>query len=59
MFGTGKPLRQFIHSSDFAKIILKTLFEYKDTKSIICANDEISIKDLIFLKKLQFKLHSL
>lgn len=26
MYGTGKPLRQFVHSYDFAKIILMTLF---------------------------------
>ena len=49
MYGTGKPLRQFVYSYDFSRIILKTLFEYNDTKSIICCNDEISIKDLTYL----------
>ena len=49
MYGTGTPLRQFIHSKDFSKIIIKTLFEYDGKKSIICANDEISIKDLTYL----------
>jgi GDP-L-fucose synthase len=49
MFGSGKPLRQFIYSYDFSRIILKTLFEYKDTKSIICCDSEITIKDLTYL----------
>ena len=49
MYGTGTPLRQFIHSKDFSKIIIKTLFEYNGDKNIICANDEISIKDLTYL----------
>ena len=49
MYGTGTPLRQFIHSYDFSKIIIQTLFDYKDKKPIICCNDEISIKDLTYL----------
>lgn len=49
MYGSGTPLRQFIHSYDIAKIIIKILNEYKDTKSIICCNDEITIKDLTYL----------
>ncbi len=49
MYGSGTPLRQFIHSYDFAQIIINTIFEYKDTKSIICCNDEITIKDLTYL----------
>ena len=48
MFGSGKPLRQFIYSYDFANIILKFLFEYDGNQdSIICCNDEISIKELL------------
>ena len=49
ILGTGKPIRQFIYSYDFATIILKTLFEYNDKKSIICCNNEISIKELAIL----------
>ena len=49
MFGSGNPLRQFIYSYDFAKIIVKTLYEYNDTKPIICCNDEISIHNLTYL----------
>ena len=48
MFGTGEPLRQFLYAHDFAKMIVRTLFEYKDTKMIMCSNDEISIKDLTY-----------
>tara|TARA_B100000886_G_C20415684_1_gene489177 strand:+ start:1511 stop:2449 length:939 start_codon:yes stop_codon:yes gene_type:complete len=47
MYGSGKPLRQFIYSYDFANIILKFLFDYHENyESIICCNDEICIKDL-------------
>ena len=47
--GTGKPLRQFIYSKDLAKLILWTLFNYKDTDPLILApneEDEISIKQV-------------
>lgn len=46
VYGTGKPLRQFLFSYDFAKIIIWTLFNYQDTKSIICANEEVSITEV-------------
>lgn len=49
LYGSGTPLRQFIYSPDFAKIILRILFEYIDIKPINCCNDEISIKDLAYL----------
>lgn len=49
MYGTGKPLRQFVYCYDIAKITLRVLFNYNDTKSLICCNDEISIKDLTYL----------
>lgn len=45
-YGTGKALRQFLYSKDFAKIILKTLFEYKSLKPINCCNDENSIYEV-------------
>jgi GDP-L-fucose synthase len=47
VYGTGKALRQFLYAEDFAKIIIKVLFEYKNDKSIIISNDEITIKELI------------
>jgi GDP-L-fucose synthase len=47
IFGTGKPLRQFLYSYDFAKIILKFMFDYNESeKFIICCDNEISIKKL-------------
>jgi len=49
MYGSGTPLRQFVHSYDIAEIIMKILNEYKETKPIICCNDEITIKDLTYL----------
>ena len=49
LYGSGTPLRQFIYSPDFAKIILRILFEYEDIKPINCCDDEISIKDLTYL----------
>jgi GDP-L-fucose synthase len=49
MYGTGTPLRQFIYTPDFVKIIIKTLFEHTNIKPINCCNDEISIKDLTYL----------
>lgn len=51
-YGTGKPLRQFLYAGDFAKMILNVLFHYKpghmNVKPIICCNDEISIKELVY-----------
>lgn len=48
IYGSGRPLRQFLFSYDFAKIILMFLFEYSgDNRLVICCNDEISIKSLI------------
>ena len=42
------PLKQFLYSYDFANIIIKVLFEYNDTKMIICCNNELSIKEVIY-----------
>jgi len=47
-YGTGKPLRQFLYAPDFAKIIIKILFEYVETSPIICCTDkEYTIKELV------------
>ena len=40
MYGTGKPLRQFLYSYDFARVIKTVLFEYTNIQPIICCNDE-------------------
>ena len=47
--GTGKPLRQFIHSLDLGRLLLWTLEEYKEKKSIILSvgpEEEISIGEI-------------
>ena len=47
--GTGNPLRQFIYSQDLAKLIIWSLLEYNEKKSIILSvkeEDEISIEDI-------------
>jgi GDP-L-fucose synthase len=48
LFGTGKPLRQFLHAGDFATIIYRTLMdETKNNDMMICSsNDEISISEV-------------
>ena len=49
VYGTGKPLRQFLYAGDFAKIILEILFNYNGSeRNIICCNDnEWTIKDVV------------
>lgn len=45
--GSGRPLRQFINSTDLSLIIQKLIIEYQDTKPIICCPEqEITIKEL-------------
>lgn len=49
VWGTGKPLREFIYSKDVADISEKLLNIYSDTKSIILStSQEISIEELVF-----------
>ena len=58
--GSGKPLRQFIHSTDLAKLIIWVLESYDDKESIILSvnpEDEISIEKIgrIIAKKFQYE----
>jgi GDP-L-fucose synthase len=49
IWGTGKPLRQFIYSHDLAKLIIWTMTNYHSPEPIILSVDEdaeISIADL-------------
>ena len=47
MWGSGTPLREFLHVDDLAKAILICLEKYDDSQQInIGSGDEISIKDL-------------
>jgi GDP-L-fucose synthase len=60
--GSGKPLRQFIHSVDLAKLIMIILLKYKEKDSIILSvseKDEVSISDIskIIAKKFNYLEH--
>ena len=47
LWGSGTPLREFLHVDDLAKAILVCLEKYNDSQQInIGSGDEISIKDL-------------
>ena len=47
LWGSGNPLREFLHVDDLAKAILVCLEKYDDSQQInIGSGDEISIKDL-------------
>ena len=47
VYGSGKPLRQFIYSIDLGKLILLILDKYDDREGIILAsNKEYSIKEI-------------
>ena len=47
LWGSGTPLREFLHVDDLAKAILVCLEKYDDAQQInIGSGDEISIKDL-------------
>ena len=50
--GTGKPLRQFIHSNDLAYLIMWVLNNYNEKESIILSvneKQEVSIKDIAYI----------
>ena len=55
--GTGTPLRQFIYSTDLAKLIIWVLENYKEKNSIILSvgeKDEISIRGIATLISKEF-----
>jgi GDP-L-fucose synthase len=50
VWGSGKPLREFIYSKDIAKLSEWALDNYNESEPIIFSNsNEISIKDLVDL----------
>jgi GDP-L-fucose synthase len=52
VWGSGKPLRQFIFSEDLARLFLWTLRNYEEASPIILSvgeEDEVSIKDVVEL----------
>lgn len=62
VMGSGKPLRQFIYSMDLAKLILWSLFEYKERENIILSvseTEEVSIQEVaqIIAKKMDYQSH--
>ena len=54
VFGTGKPLRQFIYSVDLAKLIMLVLKKYQETNPIILSTDE---SDEMSIKNIAEKIH--
>ena len=57
VWGSGRPLRQFIYSEDLAELILWTLFEVKDKEPIILSvseEDEVSIANVAKLIAKEF-----
>ena len=56
VWGSGKPLREFIYSKDIAKIAEWALYNYEGTDPLIISGDEeVSIKDLVGMLVDEFK----
>jgi len=60
IWGSGKPLRQFIYSLDLGRLLVWTLMNYDQTSPLILSvdeQDEISIGDVanLVLKAMDFK----
>ncbi|CAB3402960.1 unnamed protein product [Caenorhabditis bovis] len=60
VFGSGKPLRQFIYSLDLARLFVRVLREYEDVSPIILSvgeEDEVSIADAVkaVVKAIEFE----
>ena len=55
VWGTGKPLREFIYSKDVARLTEWVIDEYDEDEPIILStSQEISIKDLVDLLVQEF-----
>ncbi|KIY62619.1 epimerase-domain-containing protein [Cylindrobasidium torrendii FP15055 ss-10] len=60
VFGSGKPLRQFIYSRDLGKLFIWMLREYDDVEPVILSvgeNEEVTIKEVAdaIVKAMDFK----
>jgi len=60
VFGSGKPLRQFIYSDDLARLFIWTLRDYNEIDPIILSvgeEDEVTIADAVHavVKAFDFK----
>lgn len=51
VYGSGKPLRQFIYSLDLAKLTVWTLREYNDITPIILSGKAIFFLVSVFLRE--------
>jgi GDP-L-fucose synthase len=52
VWGSGKPLRQFVYSEDLARLMIWTLRDYNDATPIILSvgeEEEVSIKDVVHM----------
>jgi len=50
IWGTGKPLRQFIYSLDLAKLLIWVMRDYQEIDPIfLVSDDEVSIKDVAYM----------
>lgn len=60
--GTGKPLRQFMYSIDFAELIMWSLENYNDAEPLIVSpnkEDEISIKEVANIIASEFNMENI
>lgn len=59
VFGSGKPMRQFLYSTDLANIIYRLITDDNETDSLLCLSEETeySVKELaeLIAKKYNFK----
>lgn len=54
IYGTGKPLRQFIYSHDLAKLTVWTVREYNDVSPIILSGRHFMPLFYLFLSLILF-----
>eukprot|EP01116_Phalansterium_solitarium_P011651 TRINITY_DN273_c0_g1_i6.p1 TRINITY_DN273_c0_g1~~TRINITY_DN273_c0_g1_i6.p1 ORF type:complete len:785 (+),score=320.56 TRINITY_DN273_c0_g1_i6:102-2357(+) len=47
MYGSGKPLRQFIYSGDLARLLIWALHHYDDAETINFPGEELSIAEVV------------
>ena len=61
VYGSGKPLRQFIYNEDLAELILFVMKNYNSVEPIILSvdeKDEVSIKDIAYMIANAFNIDS-
>ena len=58
MFGSGRPLRQFIYSYDIAKLFLWQLREYNETEPVILSGINPNLIGVVVILSIFFPLQS-